>query len=225
MRSAARFSISSSGIPLLRSLRHFLNPIGCIYTTQPFSMCSGVLGFASQHPDPAVDFPADQDGRPPAQRRRLLRHLRHCRARMEMPGCSLCIGNQARVADNATVVSTSTRNFPILNGGACRAPGQVAVSGEAAGSASRLQVPCSYLFIPGRWRNGLRGAQKISGPAARMAMRRPAAKTVTGGKQSRLVITLYVMVKPARAGFSPVSIPARTVVKHPVWWSSNPSVS
>lgn len=29
-----------------------------------------------------------------------------------MPGCSLCMGNQARVADNATVVSTSTRNFP-----------------------------------------------------------------------------------------------------------------
>jgi len=33
-------------------------------------------------------------------------------ARTEMPGCSLCMGNQARVADNAQVVSTSTRNFP-----------------------------------------------------------------------------------------------------------------
>ncbi|MGJ8524757.1 Aconitate hydratase B [Halomonadaceae bacterium LMG 33818] len=33
-------------------------------------------------------------------------------ARLEMPGCSLCMGNQARVADKATVVSTSTRNFP-----------------------------------------------------------------------------------------------------------------
>ncbi|MFH2210519.1 MAG: bifunctional aconitate hydratase 2/2-methylisocitrate dehydratase [Pseudomonadota bacterium] len=32
-------------------------------------------------------------------------------ARMEMPGCSLCMGNQARVADKATVFSTSTRNF------------------------------------------------------------------------------------------------------------------
>lgn len=30
---------------------------------------------------------------------------------MEMPGCSLCMGNQARVKDNATVFSTSTRNF------------------------------------------------------------------------------------------------------------------
>ncbi|GGB37057.1 aconitate hydratase B [Oceanisphaera marina] len=33
-------------------------------------------------------------------------------ARIETPGCSLCMGNQARVADNSTVVSTSTRNFP-----------------------------------------------------------------------------------------------------------------
>ncbi len=33
-------------------------------------------------------------------------------ARTELPGCSLCMGNQARVAPNSTVVSTSTRNFP-----------------------------------------------------------------------------------------------------------------
>lgn len=33
-------------------------------------------------------------------------------ARTEMPGCSLCMGNQARVAPSSTVVSTSTRNFP-----------------------------------------------------------------------------------------------------------------
>ncbi|SFP85542.1 aconitase [Geopseudomonas sagittaria] len=33
-------------------------------------------------------------------------------ARMEMPGCSLCMGNQARVQAGSTVVSTSTRNFP-----------------------------------------------------------------------------------------------------------------
>lgn len=33
-------------------------------------------------------------------------------ARTEMPGCSLCMGNQARVASHSTVVSTSTRNFP-----------------------------------------------------------------------------------------------------------------
>jgi len=33
-------------------------------------------------------------------------------ARMEIPGCSLCMGNQARVTTGSTVVSTSTRNFP-----------------------------------------------------------------------------------------------------------------
>ena len=33
-------------------------------------------------------------------------------ARTEMPGCSLCMGNQARIAANSTCVSTSTRNFP-----------------------------------------------------------------------------------------------------------------
>ncbi|KGF29854.1 bifunctional aconitate hydratase 2/2-methylisocitrate dehydratase [Oligella urethralis] len=33
-------------------------------------------------------------------------------ARIEMPGCSLCMGNQAQVREGATVMSTSTRNFP-----------------------------------------------------------------------------------------------------------------
>ena len=33
-------------------------------------------------------------------------------ARTEIPGCSLCMGNQARVLASSTVVSTSTRNFP-----------------------------------------------------------------------------------------------------------------
>ncbi len=33
-------------------------------------------------------------------------------ARLEMPGCSLCMGNQARIAPGSTAVSTSTRNFP-----------------------------------------------------------------------------------------------------------------
>jgi aconitate hydratase 2/2-methylisocitrate dehydratase len=33
-------------------------------------------------------------------------------ARMEMPGCSLCMGNQAQIKKGSTAVSTSTRNFP-----------------------------------------------------------------------------------------------------------------
>ena len=40
------------------------------------------------------------------------RHTRSAGARTEMPGCSLCMGNQAQVKEGATVMSTSTRNFP-----------------------------------------------------------------------------------------------------------------
>jgi aconitate hydratase 2/2-methylisocitrate dehydratase len=39
-------------------------------------------------------------------------HFGSAGARTEMPGCSLCMGNQAQVREGATVVSTSTRNFP-----------------------------------------------------------------------------------------------------------------
>ena len=35
----------------------------------------------------------------------------NCGARLELPGCSLCMGNQARVNDGSVVFSTSTRNF------------------------------------------------------------------------------------------------------------------
>ena len=41
------------------------------------------------------------------------------KARVEIPGCSLCMGNQARAADNTTMVSTSTRNFPNRMGDGC----------------------------------------------------------------------------------------------------------
>ena len=37
---------------------------------------------------------------------------KNANVRTEVPGCSLCMGNQARVEPNSTVVSTSTRNFP-----------------------------------------------------------------------------------------------------------------
>tara|TARA_B100001057_G_scaffold98860_3_gene95549 strand:- start:8890 stop:11475 length:2586 start_codon:yes stop_codon:yes gene_type:complete len=40
-------------------------------------------------------------------------------ARVEIPGCSLCMGNQARAEDNTTMVSTSTRNFPNRMGDGC----------------------------------------------------------------------------------------------------------
>ncbi|MGA1372082.1 MAG: bifunctional aconitate hydratase 2/2-methylisocitrate dehydratase [Pseudomonadales bacterium] len=66
-------------------------------------------------------------------------------ARTEMPGCSLCMGNQARVKDNSTVVSTSTRNFPNRLGNGANV---YLASAELAAIASvlgRLPTPVEYL--------------------------------------------------------------------------------
>ncbi|SOZ05341.1 bifunctional aconitate hydratase 2 and 2-methylisocitrate dehydratase [Cupriavidus taiwanensis] len=56
-------------------------------------------------------------------------------ARIETPGCSLCMGNQARVRDGATVVSTSTRNFPNRMGDGAKV---FLASAQLAAIASRL---------------------------------------------------------------------------------------
>jgi aconitate hydratase 2/2-methylisocitrate dehydratase len=66
-------------------------------------------------------------------------------ARTELPGCSLCMGNQARVAANSTVVSTSTRNFPNRLGDG--ADVYLASAELAAVSAilGKLPTPAEYL--------------------------------------------------------------------------------
>jgi aconitate hydratase 2/2-methylisocitrate dehydratase len=56
-------------------------------------------------------------------------------ARTEMPGCSLCMGNQAQVKEGATVVATSTRNFPNRLG---KNTNVYLASAELAAIASRL---------------------------------------------------------------------------------------
>ena len=66
-------------------------------------------------------------------------------ARTEMPGCSLCMGNQARVADGATVFSTSTRNFPNrLGNGANVYLGSAELAAVCA-SVGKLPTPAEYL--------------------------------------------------------------------------------
>jgi len=66
-------------------------------------------------------------------------------ARLEMPGCSLCMGNQARVEDNCHVVSTSTRNFPNrLGAGANVFLGSAELASVAA-ILGRLPTPEEYL--------------------------------------------------------------------------------
>ncbi|TCP97747.1 aconitase [Cricetibacter osteomyelitidis] len=66
-------------------------------------------------------------------------------ARIELPGCSLCMGNQARVASGSTVVSTSTRNFPNRLG---QGANVYLASAELAAVASllgKLPTPEEYL--------------------------------------------------------------------------------
>jgi len=66
-------------------------------------------------------------------------------ARTEMPGCSLCMGNQARVADNCTVVSTSTRNFPNRLGKGANVYLASAELATVSAILGRLPTPEEYL--------------------------------------------------------------------------------
>ena len=66
-------------------------------------------------------------------------------ARTEMPGCSLCMGNQARVAANSTVLSTSTRNFPNRLGDGANVyltSAELAAVGAVLG---KLPTPAEYM--------------------------------------------------------------------------------
>ncbi len=66
-------------------------------------------------------------------------------ARMEMPGCSLCMGNQAQVREGATVMSTSTRNFPNRLG---RGANVYLGSAELAAICSRLgRIPTREEYL------------------------------------------------------------------------------
>ena len=65
-------------------------------------------------------------------------------ARVEPPGCSLCMGNQARVGDNTTVVSTSTRNFPNRLGKGANVYLASAELAAVAAILGRLPTPEEY---------------------------------------------------------------------------------
>jgi aconitate hydratase 2 / 2-methylisocitrate dehydratase len=65
-------------------------------------------------------------------------------ARTEMPGCSLCMGNQARVAKNSTVVSTSTRNFPNRLGEGANVYLASAELAAVAAVMGKLPTPAEY---------------------------------------------------------------------------------
>ena len=71
-------------------------------------------------------------------------------ARTEMPGCSLCMGNQARVAEKSTVVSTSTRNFPNRLGKGANVYLASAELAAVAAIVGRLPTPEEYLQYAGK---------------------------------------------------------------------------
>ena len=71
-------------------------------------------------------------------------------ARTEMPGCSLCMGNQARVAPGCTVVSTSTRNFPNRLGQGANVYLASAELAAVASIVGRLPTPAEYLEYMGQ---------------------------------------------------------------------------
>jgi len=66
-------------------------------------------------------------------------------ARTEMPGCSLCMGNQARVLAGATVISTSTRNFPNRLGDGANVYLASAELASVGGILGRLPTPAEYM--------------------------------------------------------------------------------
>jgi aconitate hydratase 2 / 2-methylisocitrate dehydratase len=70
-------------------------------------------------------------------------------ARTEMPGCSLCMGNQARVGDKTTVVSTSTRNFPNRLGKGANVYLASAELAAVAAITGKLPTPAEYLKYAG----------------------------------------------------------------------------
>lgn len=66
-------------------------------------------------------------------------------ARTEVPGCSLCMGNQARVEPNSTVVSTSTRNFPNRLGDGANVYLASAELAAVASKLGKLPTPAEYM--------------------------------------------------------------------------------
>jgi len=66
-------------------------------------------------------------------------------ARTEMPGCSLCMGNQARVAPKSTVLSTSTRNFPNRLGEGANVYLTSAELAAVGALLGKLPTPAEYL--------------------------------------------------------------------------------
>ena len=105
----------------------------------------GLEGPEVQPGRPHLDLPADAHGPAAAQ---ATRPTSACSAqvgaRIEIPGCSLCMGNQARVPDKVNVFSTSTRNFDDRMGNGARVYLGSAELGAVASNLGRLPTKEEY---------------------------------------------------------------------------------
>jgi aconitate hydratase 2/2-methylisocitrate dehydratase len=86
----------------------------------------------------------------------VLADLEKAGARVEIPGCSLCMGNQARVADNAVVFSTSTRNFDNRMGTGAQVYLGSAELAAVCAWTGRIPSPDEYLQL---WREHIAGRE------------------------------------------------------------------
>jgi aconitate hydratase 2/2-methylisocitrate dehydratase len=71
----------------------------------------------------------------------------NAQARTEVPGCSLCMGNQARVEDNTTVFSTSTRNFNNRMGNGAQVYLGSAELAAVCALLGRIPTPEEYMSV------------------------------------------------------------------------------
>ena len=112
-------------------------------------------------------------------------------ARTEMPGCSLCMGNQARVAAKSTVVSTSTRNFPNRLGDSANV---FLASAELAAICSLLgRIPDmeEYMSFMGK-------LDTMSASIYRYLNFNEVAEFMKGAEQAKLIPISNIVVEPRR---------------------------
>jgi aconitate hydratase 2/2-methylisocitrate dehydratase len=107
-------------------------------------------------------------------------------ARTEIPGCSLCMGNQARVADKATVFSTSTRNFDNRMGRDARVYLGSAELAAVCAKLGRMPTHAEYLETVGSKLNDVANIYKYLN-FDQMTEYKAALETLRDGKVKKII--------------------------------------
>jgi len=119
----------------------------CMTNIGHFRAAQTILATASSIATKLWITPPTRMDRDQLEREGVLEVFRGLGARVELPGCSLCMGNQARVADNAVVFSTSTRNFDNRMGDGAQVFLGSAELAAACAVLGKLPTPEEYLSI------------------------------------------------------------------------------